>query len=182
MINRDFEHLSELLAMFFGRREIQDKLNIIAEREITGWEVWLQIEFSSMLSSTEHEWWREQKLEYDYRQNKERLHFRPDFLLRKKGWTTGYYLALEFKQNNSATACVKNMIADIKKVGQMRKSQENLRSVWAVGITRQSDITRERLNELTDRYLDEKYYLTKRVNKHIQLVPIENTPYCYITV
>jgi len=62
MLNRDFDHLSTLLHLFFEREDICQKLNIIDQNNITGWEVWFQVEFANMLCSTDHEWWREQAL------------------------------------------------------------------------------------------------------------------------
>lgn len=178
MINRDFQHLNGLLSDFFSQKNIQQKLHIIHEHKITGWEIWLQVEFANMLANTEHLYWREQILEFDYRQNKEKYYFRPDFLLRKKGWVQERYMAIEFKQNPHPTTCVKNMASDLKKIGQMRKSELDLRSVWAVGITKV--IENDQLHSLAETYLDKKYYQTKNFNKHIQHYPIGNTPYCYI--
>lgn len=84
MLNRDFDHLSTLLHLFFERDDICQKLNIIDQNEITGWEVWFQVEFANMLCSTDHEWWREQTLSCDMRKKPERPTLRTDFLLRKK--------------------------------------------------------------------------------------------------
>ena len=109
MLNRDFDHLSTLLHLFFEREDICQKLNIIDQNNITGWEVWFQVEFANMLCSTDHEWWREQALSCDMRKKPERPTLRTDFLLRKKGWAQDSYIALEIKQNRDATSCVKNM-------------------------------------------------------------------------
>ncbi|WP_226100540.1 hypothetical protein [Dickeya oryzae] len=94
------------------------------------------------------------------------------------GWVQERYMAIEFKQNPNPTTCVKNMASDLKKIGQMRKSELDLRSVWAVGITKV--IENDQLHSLAETYLDKKYYQTKNFNKHIQHYPIGNTPYCYI--
>ena len=72
MLNRDFDHLSTLLHLFFEREDICQKLNIIDQNNITGWEVWFQVEFANMLCSTDHEWWREQALSCDMRKKPER--------------------------------------------------------------------------------------------------------------
>lgn len=178
MIDRDFQHLNGLLGNFFAQDHIQQKLHIIHDNEITGWEIWLQIEFANMLINTEHLYWREQPLEYDYRQNREKFYFRPDFLLRKKGWAQDRYMAVEFKQNPNPTTCIKNMASDLKKIGQIRKSELDLRSVWAVGITKV--VEDEQLHKLANNYIDKKYYQTKNVNKHVQYYQIGETPYCYI--
>ncbi len=70
------------------------------------------------------------------------------------------------------------MSADLKKIGQMRKSELDLRSIWAIGITKV--IENDQLHSLAKTYLDKKYYKTKSINKHIQLYPIGKTSYCYI--
>ena len=67
MLNRDFDHLSTLAHHFFEREDIRQKLNIIDQYNISGWEVWMQIEFANLLASTGHEWWREQTLACDLR-------------------------------------------------------------------------------------------------------------------
>ncbi|WP_330982177.1 MULTISPECIES: hypothetical protein [Enterobacterales] len=180
MINRDFDHLTSLLHVFFNSGDIRHKFNIIDQNEITGWEIWMQIEFSAMLSSTGHEWWREQTLSCDKRKNPLRGTLRTDFLLRKKHWTQESYIALEVKQNNDPTTCVKNMIADLEKSAKIKSSEIDLRSFWTLGITRMID--KERLNDLIDRYLDDKYYLTKDRLKHVVLAPIPDTPFCYIVI
>lgn len=180
MLNRDFDHLSTLLHLFFEREDICQKLNIIDQNNITGWEVWLQVEFANMLCSTGHEWWREQILCCDKRRNPVRPTLRTDFLLRKKGWTQDSYIALEIKQNRDATSCVKNMIADLEKSAKIKRSELDLRSFWTLGITPMID--KERLDYLIDSYLDEKFYLTKSRKKHVLLKEINNTPYCYIVI
>lgn len=75
MLNRDFDHLSTLLHLFFEREDICQKLNIIDQNNITGWEVWFRVEFANMLCSTDHEWWREQALSCDMRKNLSARHY-----------------------------------------------------------------------------------------------------------
>ncbi|WOR29449.1 hypothetical protein [Citrobacter portucalensis] len=180
MLNRDFDHLSTLAHHFFEREDIRQKLNIIDQYNISGWEVWMQIEFANLLASTGHEWWREQTLACDLRKNPQRLSVRADFLLRKKGWTQDSYIALELKQNQDPTSCVRNMIADLVKSAKIKRSELDLRSYWTLGVTPKID--KERLDALIDYYLDEKYYLTKSRQKHVLLKDIEQTPYCYIVI
>ncbi len=180
MINRDFDHLATLLHMFFTRDDVRQKLNIIDQNNISGWEIWMQIEFANLLVSTGHEWWREQALECDQRQKPTRSTLRTDFLLRKKGWTLDSYIALEVKQNNDPTTCVRNMVLDLEKTAKIKRSEIELRSFWTLGVTRM--IEPERLNLLIDRYLHNKYYQTKSRDKHVLLAPIEQTPFCYIVI
>nr|WP_318383116.1 hypothetical protein [uncultured Enterobacter sp.] len=180
MIDRDFDHLTTLSHLFFEREDIRQKLNIIDQYNISGWEIWMQIEFANLLVSTGHEWWREQTLGSDQRKNPGRPSMRTDFLLRKKGWTQESYIALEMKQNIDPTSCVKNMIADLIKTAKIKRSELDLRSFWTLGITR--TIERDRLEYLIDKYLDEKYYQTKSRKKHVLLKEIDQTPFCYIVI
>lgn len=180
MINRDFDHLCTLLHLFFEREDIRQKLNIIDAHNISGWEVWMQIEFANLLVSTGHEWSRERTLNCDLRKRPERLTMRTDFLLRKKGWALESYIALEMKQNSDPTSCVRNMIGDLVKTAKIKRSALDLRSFWTLGIT--PTIDRDRLDYLIDKYLDDKYYQTKSREKHVLLQPIDNTPYCYIVI
>ncbi len=72
------------------------------------------------------------------------------------------------------------MIADLVKSAKIKRSELELRSFWTLGVTPRID--KERLDELIDYYLDEKYYLTKSRKKHVLLRDIEHTPYCYIVI
>ena len=137
----DFEYVSELLEMFFKRRRLQSAFKVIAAQEITGWEIWFQVEFARFLAEheSEPEWWREYPFAFDYRMEKERIFLRPDFVIRKKHWATDRYLALEIKQHLQLGNCITNMISDLKKVAKIRKSEIDLRSYWALGIFQTDD-------------------------------------------
>ncbi|WP_288357019.1 hypothetical protein [uncultured Pseudomonas sp.] len=132
----DFDFVSSILEEFFDRRKLRNSLSIIHDQEITGWEVWIQIELANFLSEhiTMPQWCRELPLEFDYRREKTKWHFKPDFILRKKGWRLDQYVALEIKQHHQAGNCITNMIADLAKVAKMRKSEIYLKSAWALGI------------------------------------------------
>ncbi|MDL0433993.1 hypothetical protein QPM17_22895 [Marinobacter sp. TBZ242] len=95
-MSQDFDYLTELTEDFFRQRRVGRSLRIIEESEITGWEVWFQVEFAHFLSQhlTEPEWWREWSLDYDRRMEKGRTFCRPDFIIRKKGWRQESYAAL----------------------------------------------------------------------------------------
>lgn len=180
MINRDFEHLNGLLAEFFSSQEIKQKLNIIDQYEISGWEVWLQIEFANLLSQTEHEWWREWTVDSDLRKKPDRPRQRTDFLLRKKGWTLDSYIGVEFKQNKNPASCIRNMFKDLEKLSKVKLSEIDMRSYWTVGITQSIDP--DTLDQLVDKHISEKIYQTKTRSKHIHVAEIENTPYCYVII
>ncbi|WP_286751556.1 hypothetical protein [Pseudomonas sp. UBA2522] len=137
----DFEYMSELLHELFNRDCLQSSFNVITDQEITGWEIWFQIEFARFLAEhrSEPEWHREQSLEFDYRMEKQRYFFKPDFIIRKKHWVLDRYIALEIKQHIQQGNCISNMVADLVKVAKVRKSQLDLRSFWALGIFHTDD-------------------------------------------
>lgn len=139
---RDAEYITALVDNFFKQEEIIKRFEMIEENRISGWEIWLQIEFSYFLCkhSSKPEWYREQSYEYDRRQEKIKLRLKPDFLIRKSGWTKDQYMALEFKQDYQALPCFKKMSTDMDKYIKIRQSNNDLRSVWAVGIFHSENI------------------------------------------
>jgi hypothetical protein len=132
----DFDYISELLEEFFARRTLKSAFKVIADYEISGWEVWFQVEFARFLAEhdSEPEWGREWALEYDYRREKARQFFRPDFTIRKKHWALDRYVGLEIKQHQQPGNCISNMISDLAKVAKIRKSELDVRSFWALGM------------------------------------------------
>lgn len=135
-MNTDFEYLSSLVESFFSQRRIGRSLAIIEDHEITGWEVWFQIEFANFLSQHDSlpEWWREWPVKLDRRKEKGRTFCRPDFIIRKKGWRQESYAALEVKQHPDAAACFANMRKDIEKISKVKVSSLDIRTFWVLGI------------------------------------------------
>lgn len=132
----DFEYMQSLLEDFFNRRSIRSALRVIAGEEITGWEIWFQVEFARFLAEhiSEPKWGRECAVEFDYRREKNRYFFKADFIIRKKHWALERWIALEVKQHVHPGNCITNMVADLAKVAKMRKSELDMRSIWALGI------------------------------------------------
>ncbi|TQO72015.1 hypothetical protein FLM06_19065 [Vibrio cholerae] len=60
-MKRDLEFINESVEQFFGQKHIRERLNHIELNKITGWEIWLQIEFSVFIDShiDVAEWCRE---------------------------------------------------------------------------------------------------------------------------
>jgi len=177
-MRRDFNYLHTLVSAFFSKRHIQKGLNIIRTSEISGWEGWLQVEFAYFLSEHDSgpEWWREWPVEYDYRKEKDRWFLRPDFIIRKKGWKTESYVALELKQHPEAGSCLNNMMADVAKVSKARKSELDIRSFWVLGVTE-----KEPKNEIRHKMF------TRAQEKEVELIDdcvairfIPNTEYAYM--
>ncbi|EKP0278424.1 hypothetical protein JGK46_002288 [Aeromonas bestiarum] len=148
----DFDYLSSLISEFFSQKEIQNRLNIIYEHDISGWETWLQIEFSTFLAghASEPDWGREVALSVDKRKEKDRLAIRPDFIIRKKGWRQERYMALEMKIHPAAKSCIHNMMADFEKLGKMKASELDVRSYWGLGLFLTPGPDSEPLDEIID--------------------------------
>lgn len=132
----DFEFVLGLAEEFFEQSEIQKKFNLIKEREFTGWEIWFQIEFAAFLQehSEVSEIIREFGYSIDRRMSGHQKTMYIDFLLRKRRSSRSSYIALEIKQNQSVSSCVKGMMADIQKVWKLKQSENDLRSMWCLGI------------------------------------------------
>ena len=141
-MTKDQEYILDIAAKFFKEKEIKKKFQIIQSSNITGWEIWLQIEFAYFLNGFDDqpEWYREFSYEYDRRKEKIKLKLKPDFLIRKKGWKLDEYMALEFKQDVKPVSCLKKMLLDLDKYSKVRKSNDDIKSVWTLGIFYTEDI------------------------------------------
>ncbi|MCJ8146398.1 hypothetical protein MKI79_05720 [Acinetobacter sp. A3.8] len=155
-MDRDLDYIKLLLNDFFNDKLMVEKFELIQKNHVTGWEIWLQIEFAHFLAkhSSSPEWYREESYEYDKRKEKIKLKLRPDFLVRKKGWRINEYMALEFKQNVQPRACLNNMITDLNKYSKIRGSNNDLRSVWTVGVFKTDDI--DSTQDHFEKYFSEK--------------------------
>ena len=132
----DFEFVVKLFENFFAQNRIQKQFQVISKCNITGWEIWLQIEFASFLEEIDvsiSEWYREWEYPLDKRKtNKSKMFI--DFLIRQKYAKKDSYIALELKQSLSMKTCITNMIKDVDKVISIRKSTSDIRSFWNIGI------------------------------------------------
>ncbi|MDO0946110.1 hypothetical protein [Chromohalobacter israelensis] len=177
-MQRDFDYIFELVSNFFERRHIQKGLRLINQNDVTGWEIWLQIEFSCFLTEheSEPEWWREKAIEYDYRSEREKYFLKPDFVIRKKGWRTDSYAALEIKQHRESGSCVNNMVKDMVRVAKARRSELDIRSYWAIGV-----MERESKSEVR-RKLEKRIDTTnlELVDSCVEMRVIPNTRHMYL--
>ena len=133
----DFEFSKSLLENFFSQRKIQKSLDIIFENDITGWEIWLQIEFATFLTieyGDEIEWYREYEILTDGRKEKLRKKVSADFIFRRKNFKKNSYIVLEFKQNPSPRSCFSCMLKDVDKIEKVKVSDIDMRNFWVVGI------------------------------------------------
>ncbi|AYO02929.1 hypothetical protein ACEWBT_21660 [Vibrio parahaemolyticus] len=141
----DFQFTLALAQDFFKQPEIQQRLQLITQRDITGWEIWFQVEFACFIDEHEEidEWYREWQYTVDRRRTKTRQYMAIDFAFRRKRTSKDWYIALEVKQSLNATQCIHNMFKDVDKVWLMKSSEDDLRSIWCLGIhptTSQNDL------------------------------------------
>lgn len=133
---RDFDFVATLAELFFKQSHIQKRLALIEEKTITGWEIWLQVEFSVFLQAqaSVSYWEREYPFTIDSRQASSRKSMAIDFLFRKKYAKSDQSIALELKQNTSVRSCIKGMMLDTCKVASATDMLDSLRSIWSLGI------------------------------------------------
>ncbi|ATD64711.1 hypothetical protein ACFPVS_04740 [Neisseria weixii] len=121
-LKKDFEFLKEVLTEFCERQEFIDRLNTIEKTEITGWEIWLQVEFALFLQEHKRvaEWKREIRHSLDMRKSDYWNNASIDFYIRQKQARS--FIPLEIKQNRNASSCIKSMSDDIKKFRNIKNS------------------------------------------------------------
>ena len=137
IINGDFEFLSNLFDKFFTQKIIRDRLNLIEKTNITGWEVWLQIELSFFLNKPENvmEWVSEIPCSIDKRLEKLKDKGIIDFWLKERNKSTETMIAIELKQAKSAKSCITAMMKDLNKFHSLKPSEHNyIRTFWCVGV------------------------------------------------
>ncbi|MGR5209723.1 hypothetical protein ACPV4A_04200 [Vibrio rotiferianus] len=135
-MKRDFDFVRELVEEFFKQKHIQKRFKHIEDNKITGWEIWFQIEFSVFIDShiLVSQWDREFPYSIDRRSARHRKNMLIDFVIRKKHAALDQYIALEIKQNLSVSSCIRGMMEDICKVWLVKSSEDDLRSMWCLGI------------------------------------------------
>lgn len=170
----DFEYMHTLLEDFFKGSNIRSALQVIAEQAITGWEVWFQVEFARFLAEhgSEPVWEREYAVQYDWRKEKHRYYFKPDFIIRKKHWALERYIALEIKQHSQLGNCLTNMVTDLAKVARIRKSELDVRSIWAVGIfPTEDEVDVSAMIQTKLEGVGETYYPDRAITERIRKTP-----------
>ncbi|MCQ9087099.1 hypothetical protein [Vibrio alginolyticus] len=135
-MNTDFQFTLTLIQAFFKQPEILQRLQLIIQRKITGWEIWFQVEFACFIDAHGEisEWYREWQYTVDRRRTKTRQYMAIDFAFRRKRTSKDKYIALEVKQSFNTTQCIHNMLKDVDKVWLMKSSEDDLRSMWCLGI------------------------------------------------
>lgn len=154
MFKNDFQFIKELATDFFGQQYIIKRLQLIESNKLTGWEIWLQIEFAMFLETQllVDEWIREFQYSMDRRVSKNQKFMAIDFLIRKKHARLEQYIALEIKQNLSAASCISGMMQDVCKISQVKGSEDDIRTMWSLGI--HPYLPQEQLQTLVNEYAE----------------------------
>jgi hypothetical protein len=151
-IQHDFEFIKSIAAEFFKRSHIKKTLKQIDECAMTGWEKWLQIEVAAFLQDHKNvkAWWRESSYSLDTRLVASRRTCAVDFLIHERAKHS--HMAVELKQINSPTACVKGMLKDKKKIQSIKSVKYDIRSVWCIGVHK--DVHAAEVSRLVTYYSD----------------------------
>jgi hypothetical protein len=123
------------------------------------------------MHESEPECHREETLMYDNRREKEKSCFRPDFLIRKKGWRTDTYAMLEIKQAPSPTTCMNNLLSDIKKISKIKPSALFVRTLLGLAIFKADKETFD---------LNDYFESVEAIFTAHEYMPIGNTGFMYL--
>ena len=172
MIKDDFKFVVEIIKSFFEQEDIKRRIQLIEDKSITGWEIWLQVEIAVYLEDHKlvKDMFREYQYRVDRRKTKEKSYMAIDFIFRKKGAARDKYIALEIKQNRSTSSCLRGMMVDINKISLVKNSEDDIRSMWSLGIhpLEDSDELKEKVNQYAfdfDIGLEENCFHTQKINQ-----------------
>jgi hypothetical protein len=131
--------VSSVVNDFFREPALRKKLIMIRDKELSGWEKWLQIELAIYLDNHKSvmQSGREEKFEIDHRKS-DRSHAYVDFVFRKKNASKDFLVAVELKQYNSFKTCLSKMLDDAGKLYKI-KQQQSLRECFLLGIHDKED-------------------------------------------
>jgi hypothetical protein len=169
-IYKDFDFLRNLLTEFFAQRSLRSRFRIMEETNISGWEIWLQVELALFLQKHDDvsQWQREKRHSLDMRKSDYWNNASIDFSVRQKHAHS--FIPLEIKQHKIASQCIKYMAEDIKKFRNIKDSEHITgRSLWCMGIHNQVD------EKTIEKYLER--YNCAYNDKCIWLYKIPSTNY-----
>ncbi|EFX92491.1 Uncharacterised protein [Actinobacillus ureae] len=164
-ITKDYDFLISCFSRFFKEKNIIEKLNDIENLDISGWEIWLQVELLIFLASLDNiaEVYREERCFMDLQKEKLKTLCSIDFIIRQKGAHS--FIPLGIKQNSAAASCIRNMCKDLEKYNKIRDTQlPSERNLWLMGIHRK--VSREHIIKLIRKNyldLDERFIFTQEI-------------------
>ena len=140
-MKKDFDFTAQLMNEFFDQNHIQERFKLIQECEISGYEIWLQVEVAAFFNahSLVADWKREVEYSIDRRVMKHRNRALVDLIFRKKHSSTDKWIGLEIKQNQNLSACLRGIMEDTLKLNAVKDSEDNLRCFWSLGVFQASN-------------------------------------------
>ncbi|CAH0526153.1 hypothetical protein [Vibrio hippocampi] len=160
-MKRDLDFVQELLVHFFRQPHIVQRLQRIDTRVLKDWDTWLQVEFSLFLDSHIHikQWHKDYSFPIVAQSNIESIYASDpnllpiNFVFAKTQSSPNQNIAIDIRQDADAEICIRSMVADIHKVWLVRRSDNDIRSMWSLGIHKQA--ARNELIDFIQRYVDE---------------------------
>jgi len=139
ILNDDFQFLKELVSDFFKQDHITIKLCEFDTYGISGWEIWLQVEFATFLYKLKTERKiishieREVRYKFDKRKSPDKDTCCVDFMIQQKHKQSS--IPLEIKQNKNISDCIRYMLKDVDKYEKIRNSSLiSGRYLWCLGV------------------------------------------------
>jgi len=165
-MDAEFKLVKGLIVDFFNQNKIKESMNVIKRSEITGWENWFQIEFAIYLQQEKNNvcsgWNREWR--YPRADNKTNV---IDFLIHNGlvGSSKKQQIAVELKQDRNMSECIKGMVEDWVKYYDIKKSVNDISSIWCVGVHKTTDLN-DVLNEVKGQIKELENFTFEVVNFH----------------
>ena len=170
MVKKDYEFVVETVDSFFNQSHIRKRMKLIEDNYITGWEIWIQVEFAMFLDKQTSigGWEREFQYNTDHRKKNSGSHMAIDFIFRKTNSKLDRFIALEIKQNLNVSSCIRGMMEDIGKISLVKSSEDDIRSMWNLGIHSFIDIDelKNTINNYAEKYqvdLADNHFYTQKI-------------------
>ena len=167
ILKKDRAFILQISEEFFQQDNIISKLHEFSKFGIKGWEIWLQVEYFIFLSNHPQvkKVDREIRCFLDGRKSKIKRSAILDFMIHEKNKTSA--IPLEIKQDVSPTTCLRNMLSDVKKFGNIKYTGISTdRNLWCLGV---------HLGQLKEEHYEKCMY-------EITSNPIGNTNYFYTLI
>lgn len=160
-MKRDLDFVQELLERFFQQPHIVQRLKHIDLAVLKDWDTWLQVEFSLFLDSHIHikQWHKDYVHPIAAQTILESLYTSEDgqvpisFVFAKAQSSPNQNIAIDIQQDADAQVCIRAMVANIHKIWLVRRSDNNIRSMWTLGIHKH--ISRTELINYIQQYVAE---------------------------
>ncbi len=167
MKDKDANFVYQLMNEFFEQKHIVKRLKFFnvyedIEDRIKGWEIWWQIEFAYFIDQHKNvtDWYREAAYVIDKRTTVSKEKVFIDFKISNNTCGDGEYIGLELKQSYNFHKCINKMLDDYKKISSIKVKDDDIRSIWNIGIF---------LKDISEKESPEEIILKKAAEKNLDL-------------